>query len=374
MMPEIHRRRKWRGFTLIELLVVISIIGVLVGILLPVISKVRLAAKGAATSAQLSAIAAAIQAYYGDFKAYPGPLANNQLDSPTGPFIYDYSTTPATSVPLSYTPSSGNTTFPQPNNITGSENLVLGLLGGLEITTNTAAPIIKTFDYNPAAIFPDGTNPAPLGATSLNPAKPKRWQSYLQVSSGYLSSPNSSMNGGQFTDTAGRTASDSIIPEFIDQFSEPMPILYLRANPGASGVVSCGGKDDGGKALASPYQYDLAQVLGYTRSLIGTTANSATRNHHGLQDIMPSSGGAITNTITADWSQAGTNNSTGAGANALVYLKDPNTPPMQPDGTTATTNATASPRQKDGFLLISAGPDGVYGTADDIIYPGSLNQ
>ena len=75
--------------------------------------------------------------------------------------------------------------------------------------------------------------------------------------------------------------------------------------------------------------------------------------------------------VAAPYTAFGETNTSALGANAFAYLRDPNTPALQSDNVTATTNATAHPRQKDGFILISAGPDGIYGTADDIIYPGS---
>src|SRR5688500_11671252 len=68
-----------RGFTLVELLVVIGIIVLLVGILLPVVHGVRKSAYAAASGQQIARLNAAIQAYYGDHKAYPGPLSNDQI-------------------------------------------------------------------------------------------------------------------------------------------------------------------------------------------------------------------------------------------------------------------------------------------------------
>ncbi len=35
-------------------------------------------------------------------------------------------------------------------------------------------------------------------------------------------------------------------------------------------------------------------------------------------------------------------------------------------------NNSTQPRQKDGYILICAGPDGVYGTEDDITSFGSV--
>ncbi len=37
-------------------------------------------------------------------------------------------------------------------------------------------------------------------------------------------------------------------------------------------------------------------------------------------------------------------------------------------------NNTARPRSADQFILISAGPDGIYGTADDITSFGDVSQ
>jgi hypothetical protein len=45
---------------------------------------------------------------------------------------------------------------------------------------------------------------------------------------------------------------------------------------------------------------------------------------------------------------------------------------VPPTGTDA--NATGTPRAKDGYILISAGPDGYYGTLDDITSFGDVQQ
>src|ERR1019366_2920981 len=112
-MPAPHRRQP-RAFTLIELLVVIGIIAVLIGITVGVVSRVRRAAYGASTSAQLTTIANAIQQYYADFHAYPGPLPSGPQNSQvgiayyrgttiTGPFVIDPNTNPPAPVALTYT-------------------------------------------------------------------------------------------------------------------------------------------------------------------------------------------------------------------------------------------------------------------------------
>jgi len=71
---------KRSAFTLLELLVVIGIIVLLAAILVPVVSQVRMKGYVTTTQAQMQRIAGAIQAYYHDFKSYPGPLANAALN------------------------------------------------------------------------------------------------------------------------------------------------------------------------------------------------------------------------------------------------------------------------------------------------------
>jgi prepilin-type N-terminal cleavage/methylation domain-containing protein len=379
-------RPRRHAFTLIELLVTIGIIATLIGILIPVIGKVRKAAYGASTSAQLSKIATAITAYHSDFRAYPGPLPNNWL----GYQYYTFPTAPPAQPPYWIDPSgnadqlqlaTSNTTppsvtnFPQPNTITGAENLVLGLCGGLEL--NTAGGY--TFEYNPWVIFPDGINPGPKGASSLNYAKPKRSQAYVDLRPGEISHPDISNGGnnGQFTDEASRKAQDSVIPEFVDQYPEGLPIIYIRANAGGTAVCGIGGKDDiNGNALMDPTtnqtvvpQYDLSGVLEYTlNSMSGGVSGPIgikPTQYHGLQGL----NGGNPNTYftdTIDSAYKGYN-----GKNAIAYFKDPTNP-----GNTTSTNANThggNARQRDGYILISPGPDRIYGTSDDIIYPGTLN-
>jgi hypothetical protein len=196
----------------------------------------------------------------------------------------------------------------------------------------------------------------------LNVAKPHRWPAYLDVKTGQVSRPDFTVNRGKFTDDAGRFADDSVIPEFIDQFPDAMPILYIRANAGGTAVCGAGGRssfagsilvDQNGQTVTP--QYDLAGVIGYTHTLFGTNASKQNLSSHALQDV-----GVWTDTIPDTHSLAAINANDG-----LAYFKDPANP-----GTSNEQGGNA--RQKNGYILISPGPDRIYGTADDIIYPGSL--
>lgn len=297
------------GFTLVELLVVIFIIAVLVGILIPVVGRVRKGAKSAATQQTIATIASAIEQYYQAFHAYPGPIANAQI----------YNTNPANQPLISYTGTPGL----DKSKITMSENLVLGLLGGL-VYDSTATP---TTVYNPDLI---GAGPRNLTAVNQ-----KTTPSFL---------PKSNLSDGLFKDDTGG-ADDSIIPEFVDNYNSPMPILYIRSNVGAPGIAY------DSSVPGTQQQYDLRQIIGYTGTSIGVgrspqKPNVVNLNVHGLS--------SCNNTKSMD----STNANYYYPYDLYPYLTNP-----------AIAN---TPRNKDGYILISAGPDRIYGTDDDICNFGSV--
>jgi prepilin-type N-terminal cleavage/methylation domain-containing protein len=388
-------RRIHRGFTLVELLVAIGIIVILIGLLLPAIKHIRLAAYGASSSAQIAAISTAIQQYYNDFNAYPGPLPQNQIDdaclgiTSNGPSVLNQGGTP---VPL-------NLVSPAPSlagsfnayKISGAQNLVLGLLGGLTITrtvNGSGQTDISTFQYDPSCIFSvtgpaPGTMtpiPSPKGPSSLSIGIAKQYSPYITVTASDISAPAIAAGGtpgtptASFADAAGRTPSDTIIPVFIDKYPDAMPILYMRANRGATGVVSLGGligysgtslnPDPATSQSVTSWQYDLREIYSYTNSdgtaatsNIGLNTNmSAKINRHGLQVV---------------WNPASTTTyqiTSSAPIDAWAYLRNPDLGPAV--GSPPTD--IGIPRQKDSYILISAGPDRVYGSTDDITNFGTV--
>lgn len=306
------------GFTLVEMLVVIGIIVLLVSILLPVVSAVRTKGHQADTQAMLARIAAGIESYNADLKSYPGPLHNGE--------IYN-----------------GGLTVniegvDQPTQITQSENLVLGLLGGL---TRKAGKL--TYDKDLIG----------NGPVSLNDRAPKKYRAYMD---------KVSLSVGDYGDeiVQAKDVKDSNIPEFLDKFPDPMPILYMRARSGAPGIVS------NKLQIGQQQQYDLKQIEAYTTVAIGvgkeapsdsefsppkTGAPMAEKLKHGLRTVQP---------------------------NATIQNPPPTTPPGQKYfypydlyGFMRHPSMANTPRQKDGYILISAGPDRIYGTKDDAVYPAS---
>ncbi len=253
-------RNHSRGFTLLELLMVIGILALLVGLLFPVVTRVQRSAKIAATQQLISTLGNAIQQYQQEFGALPGPRQQGAA-----------------------------LTFPGVGgNVTTSEELLLSLRGGVKWDGAVLA-------YDPAEIG--------RGPFSLNPANRKRYRDFLSTT----------VETSDINATTAQYGGDSIVPEFVDTFGEGKPILYLRANKGATGIA---GVDP---------QWNISELGVYDFPI----------NDAGFADL-------------------------GDFADADAYFRNPSMPEQT--------------RQKDSFILISAGPDGKYGTKDDITNFGTPGE
>lgn len=155
-----------------------------------------------------------------------------------------------------------------------------------------------------------------LGAASLSPYMPKQSPKYLDVKPRDLSTEDMGLS--------------SVIPEILDRTAHRRPILYLRAQVGADGAAIASSGSPAGA------QYDIAQYVAYLKSTDGLQASG------------------LDNTI--DFGNAP--------YKPLPYFRNP--------AMGGTNNATSTARQKDGYILISAGADGIYGTNDDITNFGAV--
>ncbi|HMO25633.1 MAG TPA: type II secretion system protein, partial [Tepidisphaeraceae bacterium] len=177
------KHQKQAGFTLVELLVTIGIIVILVSILVPTISRVRQSAYEADSRAFLASLQGAIEQYHTDFRAYPGPLPQTAIG------------------PGAFATGQLEVIYPDPNNptnypvrdaqagtgrgVTASENLTLGLLGGLRAR--------RSGDPGSAPLLVDARDIG-KGAFSFNPANPKKYNAYIE---------NVNLSQGRFTPLDG---------------------------------------------------------------------------------------------------------------------------------------------------------------------------
>jgi len=274
------------GFTMTELILVITIIVVLLGLLLPVIGKVRAAGQRTRSEAVIRNIANAIGAYQMQFRAYPGVYANVDVARAGGA-----------------------------GTVTSSENLLLSLVGGMVSTSNPGVtPSVVVYQTNLL-----GTGPRNL----LN-NQGKQFPPFIEGAA--WTDASTSGTGGHFKDGSDSLATDTDIPEFLDGYqANPLPVLYLRANIGKTGIASAD--------LTT--QYDASELYPYTQHL-------GSGSSHGLRNL-----GLDTDPLLSN-----------APNDAIPYLRS--------------TTIPSGPRTPDSFILIGAGPDRLYGTADDITSFGSV--
>jgi prepilin-type N-terminal cleavage/methylation domain-containing protein len=301
------------GFTLIELLVVIGIIAVLIAILIPVVSRVRLAAQTANTTNQMHKISAAIQTYQHDFLAYPGALPNAAF-APPGPGGYF---------------KSGSLT--NAATYTQTEDAALAMLGGLQ-GFNQGGTIL--LDWKPAEIGLGPVSFNPLQYQAGSPVVLPRKSAYIERRPEDFT-PLAGGNPVQLKTIAelGLTyVNDSEAPEFMDLYSNPRPIVYMRANVGAKSIGGASQTIIYNSRISNTFRADVHYDIGVVQPYL----NSA-------KDFPPASGQP---------------------SNFATGNLDPNATAVQAYFTSSSGNTA---KNAGSFMLIDAGPDRIFGTADDII-------
>ena len=187
---------------MVELMVVVGIIAVLVTLIIAVVPPCATAGRKASVQQQINTLQSAIDAYYLDYRAYPGPLADASVyigDRPPG------RTSPAA----------------RRRRRTSSSACSAG-----------CAASATSSSYDPDRVG--------KGAVNFLPEAPSMPKPYMDIGR-----RQDDALRRRFKDATGRTANDSNIPEFVDGFEEPLPLLYLRARPGSTGIVG------------PAYQYDV---------------------------------------------------------------------------------------------------------------------
>lgn len=307
------RPRRPTGFTLVELLVVIGIIVVLIGILIPVVANVRKSSYVTSSKAQLSRIQYAIQSYYNEFQGYPGALSFADMAPP--------SSTRIASV------GSG-----QVSDLTATEDLYLSLCGGWGAT---GTPVQLTF------------RPETLGTGVVtynsNAAANQRKRPFMEHRQGDSTPPNAAgtyVQIKEIDDLDMPYAVDTAIPEFMDQFPSPRPVLYFRANPAARSTTSYN------EVLTTHHQsfnpnaaYNFGGAAGYSNMNGNNPPTDVKRR---------------------DW----------AGQAPKGALSEDMRKRFASSTSSTAASGTKVARYAGTFMLIGAGADRVYGTDDDLIVGG----
>ena len=303
-----HRQRR-AGFTLVELLVVLFVIIILMSILIPAIAGIRKRGYEVRTRSMVQKIASACQVYMTEWHSAPGILPEAQLYGGQG--------------------------GPAGVRVTSTENLTLSLLGGLSGSAGN-----YTYTSSPLT-----TN----GALSLNPSDPKRYNAYIDYVASEMDWVNGSGNyTAQFPPPQAVTgAEDSVIPEFLDGYPDPKPIIYMRAHVGGSAVIDDQTSDLGFQQGGTP-QYHMEDVTTYSGNAIDPPQPGTP---FALSFTSPSYGGMPDSKHFLSWYE--------------VFRNDGMT--QMDSGGIAVSGTTEVPKGKDGFILIAAGSSRIWLGHDAII-------
>jgi len=362
--------RRRRGFTLAELLVVIGIIALLVSILVPTVARIKTAAQATETRGVIRALDAAAEAYKVDYGKYPGLFPESMLGIGNTTMNVDVEHAGGTALDtLGFWDGGGEL-----ENVTSSENFFLSLQGGILRSGNRLI-------YDPTRV---GQGPANVGLANIS-SKPaytdlETEDATMHVSSEYdaansVGSPDG-LRHGRYVDR-GVAAAHSIVPEFIDSFSQGMPILYLR--PVDAGRNAYAAEDSGPNRIGRGV-YQLQGIEGYVANLGSATdprfvgegretlhaAHETNTLYHGLQEAnQPSDPGDLPD-ASDDFNELNGFNTFEGTRNIAGTPIEANDGPFDGNLYFTDPNAGRGARQANRFILISAGVDRIYGTADDI--------
>ena len=332
-LPVERRQRRRAAFTLIELLVVISIIVILIAILLPALSKIVAEAHSAATQEQLSSISSACMSYEAVFKAYPGPFSEADI-------------------------SNHNITDAGGYTITGTQNMLIGLMGTMYISNARNNP-----GSTPVGGMTGGNNTFydtltgstsgggtvyvgnPLGSTVIDYANGGvQTASFLSPQAvDLLPEPPSLVTTDPFPTNPGYGNNVPVLwlPTLYDDFPDGLPILYYRRNIATPGTAQQPVSLNSGTAAA----YYLGDNQAYTDS---ATLQSKTGK------VFPQNYGTE---IQSCYDSLATGPA-GSALNAFAATVDNQSAISA--FTPATANTAGFAVQGD-FMLISAGADHIYG-------------
>ncbi len=329
------RRRRASGFTLVELLAVIAIIGLLISILVPALSKVREQGKKVSTQNLLGVLGKGCEMFQVDFQRYPRSAGGNPFEASTYPV--DLTTWP--SIPLS-----------------GAQWLILELAGA-NFLGYVSPGDVRTYDTNGDGQINDADWLKYYDPNA--PSQYRRWGPYIPTTGRNLQSPeanaveaNRRADLPQLLDPCQPAAGTSIwnngkLPMAVDAFR--FPVLYYAANDQAK-FPFC---DDWTATPRKVGRYDQLDNLAFTDSDVPTPEPPTVPSYYNLSGT-----GKQHPFGKLGWIST----SSGTISDPQTFAGRIHDPGVFGSGTTG----KVWPRRADSFLLVSPGPDGLYGTEDDI--------
>jgi type II secretory pathway pseudopilin PulG len=331
------------GFSLIELIVVVGIIVLLMAILLPALAAAKKQSYITSTGAELGAIRSGCEQYYTSFGSYPGVFPEAAIASSSSA-------------------------------LSGTQNLVISLMGGLSTSSGTQIPpgtiTSATPAYNNTSVFvlTPGAGPTDLPAPSAS-------KQYLPF---YTAR-------GDVVPASGITtapAADLAFPTIVDHFPDALPILYYRRTTGVSAPAV---SETAGSPASCFYRkcnamYTDTTTLKSTSGLVFNQKTGPSVAPLSISGTDPTGTlAALSCGVSSAWNSSqsfAVGNKTGS--SGWIYqaiAANTNSQPTQSGGASTngnwqTSSAASGAVPGGAFVLISAGPSRLYGNSDSIVALG----
>lgn len=375
------------GFTLVEMLTVVVIIGLLVALLVPAVNRARVAAKNAVTRATITTLTTGIESFRSD-QRIGGSYPPSASDDETGTGQLSYRAANPRETAVAGSAPDGN---PLPERIageiSGASLLVWALAGADFLGSPGFKPVsgaqfwsrstTQTYTGNPAtsglyALYPAGDQRAgqpvyprvapfiDLGKVTTTQFNAKVTVRGSGVTGSYVVVPEQ-----KAARTLGTIPDDSQVPVgrrhpfFVDGFGQP--ILYYRADPAGTVIADISpntsansGPPTGQRGI---YHFlDNGSLLAFGANFLGVGPAAAGAKQSALQ-LRPVSATTPMHNLVYN---VGPQNQVQLGSNTVTtsafakYIRNKN------------VTSKLEPQNAQGFLLITAGEDGIFGTSDDI--------